>query len=119
LNTASSLIRFFNIYRDDPDFIPVGSFLLFSARPEVVDDQTICPTTVQMEIDSSENAARRRLFFQQWKICRMSLARSSGHAPMPQPNRPKRPKVILAGLLQLAAFSFRTIKSWSGFGGDF
>jgi hypothetical protein len=25
----------------------------------------------------------------------------------------------LTGLLQLAAFSFRTIKSWSGFGGDF
>jgi hypothetical protein len=28
-------------------------------------------------------------------------------------------RIALAGLLQLAAFSFRTIKSWSGFAGDF
>jgi len=27
-------------------------------------------------------------------------------------------RITLAGLLQLAAFSFRTIKSWSGFAGD-
>jgi len=26
--------------------------------------------------------------------------------------------IVLTGLLQLAAFSFRTIKSWSGFAGD-
>jgi hypothetical protein len=31
----------------------------------------------------------------------------------------KHRRVDLAGLLQLAAFSFRTIKCWSGFAGDF
>jgi hypothetical protein len=52
LNTASSLIRFFNIYRDHPDFIPVGSFSRYSAAVQkswMADDPNNGPNGNQLE----------------------------------------------------------------------